>query len=68
MKTRMRKKVLLPAILSIVLMQVAVKTLYEILILPLTTWLAGRLKRAEGIDTYDYDISYRLFTRKNDSK
>lgn len=58
----------LPAILSIVLMQVAVKTLYEILILPLTTWLAGRLKRAEGIDTYDYDISYRLFTRKNDSK
>lgn len=58
----------LKAILVIVLTQVAVKTLYEILVLPLTTWLAGRLKRAEGIDTYDYDISYHLFTRKPQSK
>lgn len=58
----------LNAILVIVLTQVAVKTLYEILVLPLTTWLAGRLKRAEGIDTYDYDISYHLFTRKPQSK
>ena len=49
------------AILSIILTQVAVKTLYEVLILPLTAVIARRLKKAEGIDTYDYNISYNPF-------
>jgi len=49
------------AILSIILAQVTVKTLYEVLVLPLTTVLARRLKKMEGIDTYDYDISYNPF-------
>ena len=52
------------AILSIILTQVTVKTLYEVLILPLTSLLARRLKKAEGIDTYDYDISYNPFVLK----
>lgn len=52
------------AILSIILTQVTVKTLYEVLILPLTSMLARRLKKAEGIDTYDYDISYNPFVLK----
>ena len=52
----------LEAILSIILTQVLVKTLYEILVLPLTAWLARRLKKAEAIDTYDYDVSYNPFT------
>ena len=54
------------AILSIILTQVTVKTLYEVLVLPLTGYLARRLKRAEGIDTYDYDISYNPFFSKLD--
>lgn len=49
------------AILSIILTQVTVKTLYEVIILPLTKLLAGRLKRTEGIDTFDYHISYNPF-------
>ncbi|MBR5101146.1 MAG: queuosine precursor transporter [Bacteroidales bacterium] len=49
------------AILSIILTQVAVKTLYEVLILPLTAVIARRLKKVEGIDTYDYNISYNPF-------
>lgn len=57
----------LKAILWIVLTQVAVKTLYEVLVLPLTSWLSRRLKRAEGIDTYDYDISYNPFIRNTET-
>jgi hypothetical protein len=49
------------AIVSIILTQVTVKTLYEVVILPVTTLIARRLKKAEGIDTYDYDISYNPF-------
>ncbi len=52
------------AILSIILTQVTVKTLYEVLVLPLTSTLARRIKRVEGLDTYDYDISYNPFTIK----
>ena len=51
----------LGAILSIILTQVTVKTLYEVLVLPLTSYIARRLKKTEGIDTYDYHISYNPF-------
>lgn len=54
----------LGAIFSIILTQVTVKTLYEVLILPLTSVIARRLKQAEGLDTYDYDISYNPFINK----
>lgn len=54
----------LGAIFSIILTQVTVKTLYEALILPLTGVIARRLKQAEGLDTYDYDISYNPFINK----
>lgn len=56
----------LGAIFSIILTQVTVKTLYEVLILPLTGVIARRLKQAEGLDTYDYDISYNPFINKID--
>ena len=49
------------AIVSIICTQVAVKTLYEVLVLPLTSFLARRLKKTEGIDTYHYNISYKPF-------
>jgi hypothetical protein len=48
-------------ILSIVLTQVTVKTVYEIIILPVTSAISHRLKKAEGIDTFDYDVSYNPF-------
>ena len=52
------------AILSIILTQVAVKTLYEIVILPLTTVIARKLKRIEKTDTFDFNISYNPFKLK----
>ncbi|MBO7371481.1 MAG: queuosine precursor transporter [Bacteroidales bacterium] len=48
-------------ILGIILTQVTVKTLYEIIILPLTRLIVKKLKAHEGIDTYDYNISYNPF-------
>jgi len=54
----------LGAIFSIILTQVTVKTLYEVLILPLTGVIVRRLKQMEGLDTYDYDISYNPFINK----
>ncbi len=38
------------------------KVLYEILATPLTYAFVKWLKRAEGIDVYDRDISYNPFT------
>ena len=52
------------AIASIILTQVSVKTLYEIVILPVTTVLSRKLKEKEGIDTYDYHVSYNPFKLK----
>lgn len=48
-------------IAGMVFTQVVVKTLYEIVVLPLTSWLVRRLKAKEGIDTYDTAISYNPF-------
>ncbi len=56
----------LGAIFSIILTQVTVKTLYEVVMLPVTTRIARRLKKSEGIDTYDYNISYNPFFSKLD--
>ena len=52
-------------ILSLILTQVSVKTLYEIVILPVTTMLSRKLKQKEGLDTYDYQISYNPFKLKD---
>ena len=49
------------ALLGLIATQVTVKTLYEVLVLPLTSYLSRRIKAAEGIDTYDNDISYNPF-------
>ena len=57
----------LKAILLLVVMQVVVKTLYEVVVLPLTSALAKKLKRSEGIDTFDYDISYNPFRIKDNN-
>ena len=48
-------------IIGIIFTQVLVKTLYEVLILPLTTVAIKKIKAHEGIDTFDYNISYNPF-------
>lgn len=49
------------AILGIMLTQVVVKTLYELLVLPVTSVVVKRLKEKEDMDTYDTQISYNPF-------
>ncbi len=48
-------------LLSQLLLQFVLKTLYEIVLLPLTTFVIRRLKAYEGEDVYDRDISYGIF-------
>ena len=48
-------------LLSQLLLQFVLKTLYEIVLLPLTTFVIRRLKAYEGEDVYDTDISYGIF-------
>ena len=43
------------------LTQIVLKTLYEIIILPVTNIVVRTVKKHEGIDTIDGDISYNPF-------
>ena len=43
---------------KLMLLQVIVKTLYEILMLPITIRVVRFVKHREGTDVYDDDISY----------
>ena len=43
---------------KLMLLQVIVKTLYEILMLPITIRVVRFVKHHEGTDVYDDDISY----------
>ena len=46
---------------TMLIAQVTFKVCYEILILPVTIQVVKALKRYEGIDTYDENISYNPF-------
>lgn len=48
-------------ILTMMLTQVSAKTLYEIIILPLTSLIVRKIKKHESLDTYDNGISYNPF-------
>ncbi len=50
----------LPAMCAMMLGQVSLKTLYEILVLPVTIRAVTYLKSLEGVDTYDENISYNI--------
>lgn len=39
----------------------ALKVLYEVVATPLTYLIVGYLKRVEAVDTYDYNVTYRVF-------
>ncbi|MGM9785384.1 MAG: queuosine precursor transporter [Candidatus Cryptobacteroides sp.] len=45
--------------------QIVLKTLYEIIILPLTNFFVRRLKKIENTDVYDENISYNPFKLKD---
>ena len=45
----------------LIVSQVVLKTLYEIIVLPLTIRVVKATKRIEGEDTYDNDISYNVW-------
>lgn len=51
----------LQGVISIIFTQVIVKTLYEIIILPVTAIFVRKVKKIEGLDTYDVNISYNPF-------
>lgn len=46
---------------KMMLIQVSAKTLYEIIVLPLTTQIVKYIKRHEGTSVYDENISYNVF-------
>ncbi len=52
-------------LLGLMLVQVFLKTSYEIIILPITIRLVKYIKKKEEIDVYDTDISYNIFKWKN---
>ncbi|MBQ3925796.1 MAG: queuosine precursor transporter [Bacteroidaceae bacterium] len=57
---------LMPAseLVKMMILQVSAKTLYEIIVLPLTTQVVKYVKRHEGVSVYDTNISYNIFKIK----
>lgn len=51
---------LVPELLKMMLVQVILKTVYEIMILPVTIRVVEYIKRVDGSDVYDKDISYNV--------
>lgn len=47
--------------LQLMLTQIVLKTMYEVIILPVTNIVVRKLKRFEGVDTFDERISYNPF-------
>jgi hypothetical protein len=54
----------LKVLLVMIATQALIKTAYEIAILPLTIWVVHKVKKIEGIDTFDYSVSYNPFRLK----
>ena len=48
----------------IILTETVLKTLFEIIILPLTTKVVRQVKEREGVDVYDDNISYNVLRIK----
>ena len=49
----------------LILSQIVLKTLYEIIVLPVTIQVVKYTKRHEGMDEYDKDINYNIFSVSN---
>lgn len=57
-----------PVLTTMILAQYLWKVSYEILATPLTYFLVNWVKNKEGIDTFDYDIKYNLFSLEVDDE
>lgn len=54
----------LQVLLTMIATQALIKTVYEIAVLPLTIWVVRKVKEVEGVDTFDYSVSYNPFRLK----
>ena len=54
----------LKVMLIMILTQALIKTVYEIAVLPVTIGVVNWVKKQEGIDTFDYNVSYNPFRLK----
>ena len=52
-------------LLKMMLIQAVAKTLYEILVLPVTVRVVNFIKKEEGSDVFDEDISYNILKVKD---
>lgn len=52
-------------LLAMMAAQVSFKVLYEVLVLPITTWAVRRVKASEGVDVYDRGVNYNPFKIKD---
>ena len=46
-------------LLALIIAQVCLKTLYELIALPVTIRVVAKLKRSENLDVYDYNVNYK---------
>lgn len=52
-------------VIKLMLIQVVAKTLYEVVALPLTIRMVNKVKKLEGVDVYDENISYKIWKIKD---
>ena len=50
-------------IVSLIVNSYLFKVIYEVLATPLTYWVVNSLKRAEGVDTFDFDTNFSPFKK-----
>jgi uncharacterized integral membrane protein (TIGR00697 family) len=55
----------LKELLMLMAVQIVLKSLYEVIVLPVTIRVVKAVKRMEGIDVYDTDISYNVLKIKD---
>ena len=51
-------------LLKMMAVQALAKTLYEVLVLPVTVRVVRYVKRVDGSDVYDTDVSYNILKLK----
>jgi hypothetical protein len=51
-------------LLKMMLVQVVLKTVYEVIVLPVTIRVVKVIKRVDGSDVYDEDVDYKIWKIK----
>lgn len=55
----------LKLIVTIIIVEILFKVMYEVLMLPITTRIIHYLKKKDGVDHYDFDTKFNPFSLKN---